>query len=51
MAFSLFEMRIVLSTVLRRMKLRPEGEIPRLSQRGILLGPASPIRVTVESVD
>ena len=51
MAFSLFEMRIVLSTVLRRTKLRPQGEIPRLSQRGILLGPASPIRVTVESVD
>ena len=51
MAFSLFEMRIVLSTVLSRTKLRPQGEIPRLSQRGILLGPASPIRVTVESVD
>ena len=51
MAFAMFEMRIVLSTVLRRTKLRPQGEIPRLSQRGILLGPAGPIRVTVESVD
>ncbi len=51
MAFALFEMRLVLSTVLKRTKLRLEGEIPRLSQRGILLGPASPIRVAVESVD
>jgi cytochrome P450 len=47
MAFALFEMRIVLSTVLRRTNLRMLGEIPRLSQRGILLGPASPIRVAV----
>jgi len=51
MAFALFEMRIVLSTVLRRANLRLLGEIPRLSQRGILLGPASPIRVAVESID
>jgi cytochrome P450 len=50
MAFSLYEMKVVLSTVLRRTDLRLEGPIPRLSQRGILLGPASPIRAAVDAV-
>jgi cytochrome P450 len=50
MAFSLYEMKVVLSTFLRRTELRLMGPIPRLSQRGILLGPASPIRVTVDAV-
>ena len=51
MAFSLYEMKVVLSTVLSRTRLRLEGPMPRLSQRGILLGPASPIRVTVDAVN
>ncbi len=51
MAFSLYEMKVVLSTVLHRARLRLLDPVPRLSQRGILLGPAAPIRVGVESLD
>jgi cytochrome P450 len=50
MAFSLYEMKVVLSTILGRAELRLAGPIPRLSQRGILLGPASPIRASVDAV-
>jgi cytochrome P450 len=50
MAFSLYEIRIVLSAVLRRTEMRLLGPVPRLSQRGILMGPASPIRVAIDSV-
>jgi cytochrome P450 len=50
MAFSLYEIRIVLSAVLRRIEMRLLGPIPRLSQRGVLMGPASPIRVAVDAV-
>jgi cytochrome P450 len=50
MAFSLYEMKVVLSTVLRRAELRLAGPIPHLSQRGILLGPSAPIRVAVDAV-
>jgi cytochrome P450 len=50
MAFSLYEMKVILSTLLHRADLRLLGPIPRLSQRGILLGPASSIRVAVDAV-
>jgi cytochrome P450 family 110 len=50
MAFSLYEMKVVLPTVLYRMELRLKGPLPKLAQRGILLGPSQPIRVTVDSV-
>jgi cytochrome P450 len=50
MAFSLYEMKVVLSTVLHRAKLRLVDPVPRLSQRGILLGPAAPVRVAVDSL-
>jgi len=50
MAFSLYEIRIVLSAVLKRIEMHPLGPIPRLSQRGILMGPASPVRVRVDAV-
>jgi cytochrome P450 len=50
MAFSLYEMRVVLSAFLFRTDLTPLGPVPRLSQRGILLGPAAPVRVRVDAV-
>ncbi len=50
MAFSLYEMKVVLPIVLHRMGLRRTGALPKLAQRGILLGPSAPIRLAVESV-
>lgn len=49
MAFSLYEMRVVLSLLFHHATLHPmPGPLPRLAQRGILLGPASPITARFE---
>jgi cytochrome P450 len=51
MAFSLYEMKIVLARIFQRVTLRLDGPIPPLAQRSFLLGPAAPIPVYVAAVD
>jgi cytochrome P450 len=50
MAFSLYEMKVILPAVVHRVNMRRIGALPKLAQRGILLGPASPIRAEVLAV-
>jgi cytochrome P450 family 110 len=48
MAFSTFESKILLGEILRGVRLRRDpGPLPRLTMRGVILGPASEIWLTV----
>ncbi len=48
MAFALYEMKIILPRLFRRVGLRLEAPLPRVAPKVFLLGPEKPIRVTVE---
>lgn len=48
MSYSMFESKIILGEIVRTLRLsRDSGPLPRLGLRGVLLGPMSPVWMTV----
>jgi hypothetical protein len=51
MAFALYEIKVVLPMLLRRVKLARVAPLPGLGARGFLLGPRKPLRARVAAVE